>query len=67
MSERESRQHDAATKAIEAGLEGAPPGSSLLHPCTAPRELTSAQPWLRHGSGPLTPAHLKAAAAHLRG
>ena len=32
------------------------PGSSLLRPCTALRDLTSAQPWLRHGSGPLPPA-----------
>jgi hypothetical protein len=42
------------------------PGSSVLRPCTAPRELSSAQARLRHGSGPLTPAPLKAAAAHLR-
>jgi len=43
------------TKAIEAGLKGTSSGSSVLRPCAAPRELSSAQPWLRHGSGPLTP------------
>ena len=35
-------------------------GFSVLRPCTAPRELKAAQ-------GRLTPARLKAAAAHLRG
>ena len=47
------------TKAIEAGLKGALSGSSVLRPCTVPWELTSAQTWLRYGSGPLTPAHLR--------
>ena len=39
------------TKAVEAGPKGATSGSSLLRPCTTPRELASAQVPLRHGSG----------------
>ena len=38
----ESRQR-RQRKAIEAELEAARSGSSVLRPCTAPRELTSAQ------------------------
>ncbi len=52
-------------KAIEAGLKGAHSGSSVLRPCPAPQELSSGT---SQGRLPrLTLAHLKAAAAHLRG
>ena len=54
------KQEQKASGHRSISSKGARSGSSLLLPCTAPRELPSAQ-------APLTPARLKAAAAHLRG
>ena len=51
---------NATEKASEAELKASTSGPCVLRLCTNPQELTFAQ-------APLAPAHLKAAATHLRG
>jgi len=51
---------NATERQVKPGSRHPLQGPCALRLCTDPRELTSAQ-------APLTPAHLKAAATHLRG